>query len=219
MGTKEEYETRKGKTEAENDKKKWWFKKSDPLAKFTGWLVFVTGLLFIATVGLYWATRDLVHDAEKTAERQLRAYLSVTGVIITNLEIGKRPVAQITLNNAGQTPANHVHRWADPIVLNDIPAPNYVPIVMPTYTENSGTPVAPGGSYYITAFFDRELTDLEMNAIKSKRYAMYVKGIVTYSDIFNVKRTTRFYASFGGPGTGTNDTGAMAPMDEGNEAD
>ena len=90
---------------------------------------------------------------------------------------------------------------------------------MPTYPENSGIPVAPSGSYYVSAFFDKELTDLEMNAIKSKKYAMYVKGIVTYRDVFGVKRTTRFYVSFGGPGTGINETGAMAPMDQGNESD
>jgi hypothetical protein len=165
------------------------------------------------------AAETQIAVAKDTELRQLRAYLSVTGVVITDLEKGKRPVAQITIKNAGQTPANHVRRWADPIMMDKIPAPNYVPVVMPTYPENSGTPVAPGGSLYITAFFDKELTDLEINAIKSKRYAMYVKGIVTYLDIFNVKRTTQFYVSFGGPGTGINAAGAMALMDEGNESD
>jgi hypothetical protein len=40
-------------------------------------LVGFTFLLFLATVALFVATRDLVDGADKTAERQLRAYIGL----------------------------------------------------------------------------------------------------------------------------------------------
>jgi hypothetical protein len=40
------------------------------------WLIGVTALLAGATIGLWWATKNLVTGAERTAERQLRAYIT-----------------------------------------------------------------------------------------------------------------------------------------------
>jgi hypothetical protein len=51
---------------------RWW---KNPTDRFSFLLVVVTFLLFVATVGLYCATRDLVGGAEDTARRQLRAYI------------------------------------------------------------------------------------------------------------------------------------------------
>ncbi|SHN83120.1 hypothetical protein [Bradyrhizobium erythrophlei] len=84
-------------------------------------LTVVTLLLFGATVGLYIATRDLVHDAENTAERQLRAYVglkrdnnTVIKGVCPDCDLS-RPVPaegvetrnnfQILIKNFGQTPA------------------------------------------------------------------------------------------------------------------
>jgi hypothetical protein len=40
-------------------------------------LVGFTFLLFLATVALFFATRDLVDGADKNAEKQLRAYIGL----------------------------------------------------------------------------------------------------------------------------------------------
>jgi hypothetical protein len=45
-------------------------------------------LLFLATMALFWATWRLVKGAEKTAERQLRAYVFVQPVGIDILDAG-----------------------------------------------------------------------------------------------------------------------------------
>ena len=48
------------------------------LAKFVEPLTVVTLLLFGATTALYWATRNLVHDAAQTAQQEMRAYVYLT---------------------------------------------------------------------------------------------------------------------------------------------
>jgi hypothetical protein len=57
------------KTAKETSRLKRWIKELSAPATIA------TLLLFLATLGLYLATRDLVHDAERTGENQLRAYM------------------------------------------------------------------------------------------------------------------------------------------------
>jgi hypothetical protein len=61
-------------------------------------------LIFGATVALWWATWRLVKGAEKTAERQLRAYVGPKMAFVQDLW-SKQPKVQIGLNNFGLTPA------------------------------------------------------------------------------------------------------------------
>jgi hypothetical protein len=69
-------------------------------------------LLFLATMALFWATWRLVNGAERTAERQLRAYVMIRTVTVTNLIIGGDPDAAVTIKNSGQTPASDMTHWA-----------------------------------------------------------------------------------------------------------
>jgi hypothetical protein len=64
-------------------------------------------LLFLATAALFWATWRLVTGAEKTAERQLRAYLFVQPVGVDILDDGDSCKVTITyaVKTTGQTPA------------------------------------------------------------------------------------------------------------------
>src|SRR5216683_2590243 len=61
-------------------------------------------LLFIATVALAVTTWLLVRGAERTAERQLRAYIFPDDVTLTNIE--HSPEICVVLKNTGQTPAS-----------------------------------------------------------------------------------------------------------------
>jgi hypothetical protein len=67
---------------------------------------------------LWWSNRRLVTGAEKSSERQLRAYIFVTASQIVaadadgtmfqplqNIRAGTRPLAILTIKNTGQTPA------------------------------------------------------------------------------------------------------------------
>src|SRR6187431_2243000 len=67
------------------------------IAVFTIVLAFATGLL-------WKATRELVRGAEKTAERQLRAYVLPEKAVLTNISDAE-PRYIFNAKNYGQTPA------------------------------------------------------------------------------------------------------------------
>ena len=89
------------KKQPESPDKSWWYKlRTDPVATFTF-------LLFVATGLLWWSTRQLVLGAEKTAEKELRAYVFVDSTIDYFDESSNVPafIVDIELTNYGKTPA------------------------------------------------------------------------------------------------------------------
>jgi hypothetical protein len=74
------------------------------IAAFTVVLAFATGFLF-------FATRDLVKGAEETAERQLRAYISVTAGHVRLINNTTAVEMWVQFKNAGQTPAYKFGNW------------------------------------------------------------------------------------------------------------
>jgi hypothetical protein len=64
-----------------------------------------TILLTLSTIFLWVAARDLVTGTERTAERQLRAYVSVTAIHIDIFGWEKPTAIKIALQNHGQSPA------------------------------------------------------------------------------------------------------------------
>ena len=201
------------------------------IAAFTIALVLATGFLFFSSEKVADAAKDsakaaqaAVELSDKTAERELRAYLSVTGFHITNLKVGEHIRAQIVLTNAGKTPAYHVKFNISTMGIRDFPAPNYVPAPTPPEPYIGGVPTAPnGGTFSISPVRALPLlSQEEFEAIKPNENpmgsAIYIMGVVSYIDAFNKLRTTRFYGAYGGQ-YGTNAIGAVAQMSEGNEAD
>jgi len=88
-----------------------------------------TGVLALSTIGLWTATR-------RSAERQLRAYISVrpSDAVIA---MGQVPVVKCTVVNHGVTPAKEVTRLVG-VVIADYPLPPSMPfnyIVMPPYSS------------------------------------------------------------------------------------
>lgn len=76
----------------------------DVTAAGTVALAFLTLVLALGTFFLWLATRRLVKDSKKTAERQLRAYVFIEeGSIVLN-QFGFWNI-QITFRNFGKTPA------------------------------------------------------------------------------------------------------------------
>ena len=75
-------------------------------------LVAFTIILAFSTIFLWVATRDLVSSAEKTARRQLRAYISVVNGDIELVNGGNGIRAQVKIKNFGQTPAYGASAWA-----------------------------------------------------------------------------------------------------------
>jgi hypothetical protein len=63
-------------------------------------LVLAAGTLF-----LWLATKRLVRGSEKTAERQLRAYVLVSSARVHDFGIERPPKVEVVIKNSGQTPA------------------------------------------------------------------------------------------------------------------
>jgi hypothetical protein len=62
-------------------------------------------LLSIVTLMLWGATVGLVRSADRTAERQLRAYFDLRSAVVEDFEVGKMPKVILSFKNVGQTPA------------------------------------------------------------------------------------------------------------------
>jgi hypothetical protein len=154
-------------------------------------LVAFTVILAFSTIFLWVATRDLVSSAEKTARRQLRAYISVLNgdVRLVNGEggiIGVR--AQIKIKNFGQTPAYRSVAWAAVRVLDaettdfsmkkgDIPV--------------SWSVMGPGAETIVARLAAVDPNDLAVIYDGTKR--IFVWGRVEYIDAFDRKRWFVFH--------------------------
>ena len=172
------------------------------------WMVFISAFTFLATaIGVWFvkrtldATLEAVKDtgeatiamqrqnkiAEDTAQRQLRAYVSITDPIIGTDDTGDSDQDRFSVNlkNSGQTPASV----------------NYFAVIMRTFENN------------ILSELHRHKTNVTINiagagssiripiSIDNKIYALLesgytgpviVHGLVSYKDIFNIERTTKF---------------------------
>ena len=79
--------------------------KEEIVAIGTLFIAAFTVILAFATFFLYFATRDLVTGAKDTAERQLRAYLTITPVMLSSINPDENSGFIFEQKNQGQTPA------------------------------------------------------------------------------------------------------------------
>ena len=153
------------------------------------WLAGFTGILALSTIALWRATKRLVLGAEKTAERQLRAYVLVEGAKMT-----KDPIRNdgfgvaVTVKNFGQTPAHDMTECAD-IWVGAFPLAE--PLPEHIWNNPSISVLAPGG-YSIQIPTHSELTGLMQKAIFNNNTAVYVYGEINYLDAFDQLHTTKF---------------------------
>jgi hypothetical protein len=187
------------------------------VASFTLALVLVTAWLVWATLKLWDAgenqlrflrqsaavqARDMqasisaaeagVSVAQDTAQRQLRAYVTVSGVARTKdpgkLE-GPGFAVLVDVQNDGQTPAYDLFQWAD-IEIREFPLKGPLRI----YCSNTPTLgiLAPHRKTMSFPSFKRSLTPLEEQDILSEGKAVYVYGEIAYRDAFGRKHLTQF---------------------------
>jgi hypothetical protein len=180
-----------GKAQPEKD---WWHEfRTDPIATFTG-------LLFVATLLLWWTTRALVKGAEITAERQLRAYVHPGDFSIDQFEVGKPIKISYPVRNYGQTPAHDMvlHGWA---AVRPYPAKGGWRIVPSGEEVKSVTVCAPGDQNKRgTGISETALTqELRNQIVAGTERRLYAWGLITYVDIFGEEQTTEVRASTGGP--------------------
>jgi hypothetical protein len=182
--------------------------------KVTDTLVAVfTALLFAATIALWWSTRRLVKGTDKTAERQLRAYIIAQDATVTNFGTAEIIEVQCRIRNYGQTPAYDVVGWIG-ATLNDLPNPTELGRPPPDLGLSRGV-IGPGGRTIYTAEVGRLLTPLEFQKIRAGASTIYIFGEITYRDVFNKSWTNHFRFMYGGAG-GENAKGRVSTCPEGN---
>jgi hypothetical protein len=158
-------------------------------------LIVVTFLVFLATLALWWATRRLVRDAERTAERQLCAYVDARATGVRGFGPTIPVVMTFRLTNHGQTPAHRVsHASAIGLLPHPLP-PNFQfppPIVTP-----SSFVLHPGAFFDAAAVAPNAFAaaDIALATTPDCGVRIYLYGTVNYEDAFNKLRQTTFCVS------------------------
>jgi hypothetical protein len=161
------------------------------------------------------ATTASVDLARDIAKRQLRAYVTVNGVIRTKDpgDLNAEGFAVLVdIKNSGQTPASDLLQWTR-IEIREFPLVTRLPIhclenptrgILPPETKSVAFPT-----------FTRALTNFEENAILANHTAVYVYGEIEYLDVFGDRHLTQFRFRCNGQGY---PLGMFKPDGEGNEA-
>lgn len=150
-----------------------------------------TVCLAFATVFLYFATRSLVEGADKTAEKQLRAYVGLQNMQTTVYPFdqgGFVVFANTEARNFGQTPAYGVTVLANARV--DLP--EAVP-----FDDSQGAAKSAGP---ITAFKDvgfqisqtQMISAEDAQAIRDQKKIIFFWGTIKYRDAFKGIHTFKF---------------------------
>jgi hypothetical protein len=207
-----------------------------PITWFTGCLVVVGGLQGIFFVWQLILIRQGLADtakaadaaersssaasaslvlATRTAERQLRAYVLITGGIYVVRSLDDLGRGHIEVKNTGQTPAYNMTMWSNIFVERhplgaDLPQPD------PALPMTSSI-LAPGCT---TSMFTGNPTiqaPYIWARVGTPDCTIYVYGEINYTDAFAVRRVTKFRLIYGGP-EGPQPDGKMSFDLDGNEA-
>jgi hypothetical protein len=173
-----------------------------------------TVVLGLATGALWRSTDRLVTGAEKTAERQLRAYVFPTKVVLTNATTS--PKITIEYQNCGQTPAYNVAIWTTTAsAIYPLLEEPHGPEIEPTASWGH---IGPGIPIHLDTFPEPSVTPGEIAALAQGNGALYMYGVLSYVDAFKKSRSLKFCYFKGGPGVPYRD-GPMAVDNKWNDAD
>ena len=151
-------------------------------------LVAFTAILAFSTIFLWVATRALVKSAERTAQRQLRAYVGVEGVSIKKITADEKPFIVIKLKNFGQTPAYDVTHWMDMATA----AKGTKRLTLDKKGDGGRAIIDPTHGFSVECTKKTELTIEEARDILADTKRLYFTGRITYRDAFGHKRKTNF---------------------------
>ena len=140
-------------------------------------------LTFVFLILAFQAQSRANAIAELTAQRQLRAYVSVSAVLASPLTVGQKPSAEISFKNLGNTPAKNVMLAAD-VQLYYARTPFDFPL-KPHTPASSRSALAQSQTKTVTCKESNVLTAADLQDIKADRKILYVYGRLDYVDIFD----------------------------------
>lgn len=167
--------------------------------------------LFGATFLLWWA-------GERHSERELRAYLFLKDITLSNFgSTTERVEATISFRNCGATPAHSVNIRAA-IDLVGLPRTDFsYPATGPSHIRSQSSI---GPDVEVDAFrrLLRPVNQGEYNAVLSGKVGLFVFGEASYMDAFGKKRYTRFRYVQTGTGDLPLNSLPLLAAEDGNEA-
>lgn len=184
----------------------------DRLAEYTLWLMIFTGVLAAGTLALWYVTHKTLRHAERTSQRELRAYVMVESVRIENAVPGRAPNAVVNVRNFGRTPAHHFSH-ASMLGCQPFPLTESPPLVKEETDPEH--PMAPSATQILAPRFSTPLSVADYRAVETGTHALYVVGEMHYTDAFGDEHITRFCLFSGG---GQTEIGAVAAYHTGNDA-
>jgi hypothetical protein len=152
-----------------------------------------TLLLFLATLGLYLATRDLVHDADGNAKRQLRAYVSAKPIApgLINFTPSMTAEVEISYSNSGLTPAIELTSRAL-LYFRPYPLPENVEADVPPAKENGSVSTLHPRDTELGVLLKREVDPQMFIGNAAGIVKFYALGRIDYKDINGSPHWTRF---------------------------
>jgi hypothetical protein len=163
------------------------------IADFTAVLAFSTICLWVGT----WRasvrqSRDMeasIGVAADTAKRQLRAYITVTGVKIlyAGSDVKYKPNIRVRYKNVGQTPAYDVKTKFKS---------SYFGVINPPFKDinqsGGSTDLGPKQARIEIALIQRAIWDMFKEAVEKGAIQFFVLGEITYRDAFGDCHFTRY---------------------------
>jgi hypothetical protein len=170
----------------------WW------IAGSTIALAIFTAALAVFTACLWGSTSKLVERTQDTAKKQLRAYVTVDSIEIEDWRETNNPTANLIVKNTGVTIAKDVVIHGYMRIL-PFPMPGKLPFQSAEElwsVPKSRWILGPnGGTRDKQQSIERPeggLTSDEISALKNNTKAIYVYGIISYVDIYDITRTTEY---------------------------
>jgi hypothetical protein len=147
-----------------------------------------TGTLWAATKKMQQSTEQLARNAEETAQRQLRAYVSGTPEFIFSFDENHAPRVQFRIHNTGATPANEVRHRAAVVVLSGDGF--RLPALSETFSA-SGV-LFPNAELRGVAEGEKPLDPATLTSLHDGTARLFCYGEIDYVDAFMHPHTTRF---------------------------
>jgi len=173
----------------------------------------ILAVQFIAFAVQAQQLKRSVDSAELTAQRQLRAYVSIERHTLDAPALAHQPLtARVVIKNFGQTPAYKLTCAAHIIVAKAFEAATSAPSLAPAV----GT-LGPGAQFHVMATLPGGLNLGQLLDLQKGDTTLFIDGLIRYLDIFNRERWTSFRVQSGAAvGAKWNE---LVSCSEGNETD
>jgi hypothetical protein len=153
------------------------------------WTAALSGALFLATIALFFATRQLVKDAKETSERQLRAYVNLED--LDPLDVNQRQPETVAyygvFRNFGLTPAYDVEVLVHQVVI-PVGSAGLIGFKSTEGTHGTSRTVLPPGGSVTVAIEAAPLTPVTAELMKAGSHQAFIMGRVRYRDAFGKER-------------------------------